>query len=69
MKRKNKYIGSNVIKFFEKEEKVKHCYICKKKINENKDYVTLCKNPKTGEQLHRHGKCKDLTPLKPLKRK
>lgn len=72
MKRKikrNKYIGSDAIEFFKEEEKVKHCYICTKEIDERKEYITLCKNPKTGERLHRHGKCKDLTPLKPLKRK
>lgn len=50
-------------------EEIKICYICIKEIDEDKEYITLCKDPKTGKQLHRHKKCKDLTPLKPLKRK
>lgn len=50
-------------------KEIKVCYICTKKIKDNQEYITLCKDPKTGEQKYRHKKCKDTTPLKPIKKR
>ena len=47
----------------------KVCYICTESIDIFKPYIALFKDPKTGKQLYKHMKCKDSTPLKPIKRK
>lgn len=52
-----------------KEEEIKVCYICTKEINENKEYITLFKDPKTGKQLYRHMKCKPTGKIDPIKKR
>ena len=51
------------------ETHFKICYVCNEIIDNNSQYLTLLKDPKTGKRMYRHKKCKPKGPLKSLKRK